>query len=220
MAINLICFDVDGTLIDDEDGTSNIWRQIHIYCGDEGLNDQRFDEFMRGDITYAEWVDLDIGDWQAEGVTEEMMLSAVSQLQLMNGARETAFELVRRGYRLAVISGSLNIGLDNLFPDHPFRPVFINRVFFHENGEISHWEATPFDLEHKSLALHELAAEEGLSLDECAFIGDNFNDIDVARAAGFSVAFNCKSPELETVASEVIHEKDLRKILPFFPMDS
>jgi hypothetical protein len=37
---------------------------------------------------------------------------------------------------------------------------------------------------------------------------------DLARIAGLSVAFNCRSPELARVASVVVQEKDLRAVLP------
>jgi phosphoserine phosphatase len=218
MTTKRICFDVDGTLIDDVDGTLNIWKKIHLRMGiSEEENDRRLAMFRRGEMTYAEWVDLDVGDWKDLGLTKDVMLSVVGEMALMPGTRDAVEELQRRGYRLAIISGSLDIGIESLFPGHPFDPVFINRIHFRSDGTISHWEATPFDMEHKSLALRDVAHRDGLSPAECAFVGDNFNDVDVARAAGFSVAFNSKSPELDAVAHQVIREKDMRRILPFFP---
>ena len=53
--------------------------------------------------------------------------------------------------------------------------------------------------------------------DECAFVGDNFNDVEAAAAAGFSIAFNSKSENLDEVADVKLPGKDLRKMLEFFP---
>jgi phosphoserine phosphatase len=218
MSIRYVCFDLDGTLLDDGDGSVSVWSQIHRKAGTpDQENIRRFEMFMRGEISYVQWVDIDIGEWQRAGLTREGILLAVKEMRLMPGARETVAELENRGYRLAVISGSLNVGLDALFPDHPFDPVFVNRVFFDGDGLISRWEATTFDMREKSEGLRMLAREREVSLEECAFVGDNFNDVDVASAAGFSVAFNSKSEGLDAVADVVIREKDLSLLLAHFP---
>jgi len=217
MSIRFICFDLDGTLLDG-DGSDSVWSQIHRAVGTpDEVNERRFDQFMKGDLSYAEWVDLDLGEWQEQGLTREDIFASVRQMRLMPKTRETIAELGTRGYRMAVISGSLEVGLEALFPDHPFDPVFVNRVFFDERGLISHWEATTFDMREKSAGLRALADREGISQEQCAFVGDNFNDIDVAKAAGFSVAFNSKSESLDAVADVVIPGKDLSLLLEHFP---
>jgi len=218
MSIRFICFDLDGTLLDDGDGSDSVWSQIHRAAGTpDEVNERRFDLFIKGELSYEKWVDLDIGEWQEKGLTRDDILSSVRQMRLMPKARETVEELATRGYRMAVISGSLDVGLEALFPDHPFDPVFVNRVFFDERGLISHWEATTFDMREKSAGLRALAAREEVPLEQCAFVGDNFNDIEVAKAAGFSVAFNSKSERLDSVADVVIPEPDLSLLLEHFP---
>ncbi len=41
------------------------------------------------------------------------------------------------------------------------------------------------------------------------------NDIEIAKLAGFSIAFNSKSEELNEVSDVVIEKKDLREILEY-----
>ena len=122
--------------------------------------------------------------------------------------------LREHGHRLIVISGTLDLMLETLYPDHPFEAVFANRIRFDDQGRISGWEATPFDMKGKADALREYAGDNGIPLERCAFVGDSSNDVWIARAAGFSIAINPRCEELEQAAGAVVRSDDLRAILP------
>lgn len=213
--VDLVCFDVDGTLIKHPENKV-VWQVLNQrFLGDDSVNADRFARYRSGEITYAEWVALDVGEWQRLGVTREQMVDALGELRLVTGARETLSVLKERGYKLAVISGTLDISLETLFPDHPFADVFCNRIHFGEDGHITGWTATPYDMEGKAQALKMIAAREGFPLERCAFVGDHHNDLAAAQVAGLAIAFDPKSPELEEVADAVIRSADLQDILPF-----
>ncbi len=211
---DLVAFDVDGTLVHHpEDKT--VWEVLnHRFTGSEDQNVGRYDLYKRGKISYAEWVALDIGSWRDAGATRETITGSFGALTLVDGARETLDALKALGARLAVISGTLDVMLDTLFPDHPFDEVYTNHIAFDAEGRIAHWRATPFDMDGKGIALRSIALRENIPLSRCAFVGDHANDLAAARVAGFSVAFNPKSPELEAAASAVVRSRDLRDILP------
>ena len=211
---DLVSFDVDGTLVrHPEDKT--VWEVLnHRFTGSDDQNALRWDLYNRGKLSYAEWVALDIASWRDAGATRDAITSAFGDLTLVDGARETLRELKSHGARLAVVSGTLDLLLDTLFPDHPFDKVYTNRIVFDSEGLISHWHATPFDMDGKGVALRSIALREDLPLARCAFVGDHANDLAAARLAGFSIAFNPKSAELEAVASAVVRSRDLRDILP------
>jgi len=212
--VDLVCFDVDGTLIKHPEDKV-IWQVLNrAFLGDDSVNTNRFARYRAGEITYAEWVALDVGEWQRLGVTRQQMVDALGDLRLVTGARETLSILQERGYKLAVISGTLDISLDTLFPDHPFADVFCNRVHFGEDGRITGWSATPYDMEGKAHALEMIAKREGLPLERCAFVGDHRNDLAAAQIAGLAIAFDPKSPELEAIADAIIRSADLQDILP------
>ena len=128
--------------------------------------------------------------------------------------REALQTLRQAGIRLVAISGTLDLMLNSVFPDHPFEELYTNHIGFDDAGRISHWRATPFDMDGKAQALRALALREGLGLERCAYVGDSSNDVWVARAAGYTVAFNPRSEELERLAGAVVRSEDFRDVLP------
>jgi phosphoserine phosphatase len=210
-----VCFDVDGTLVT-HPFEKVVWQILNErFVGTDSLNEERYTLFKRGEISYTEWVGLDIGDWVAAGATREVILEEIGALRLVEGVRETLSALKGAGCRLAVISGTLDICLDTLFPDHPFDEVYTNRIRFDAAGLIEGWDATPFDMEGKARALREIAQREGIELARSAFVGDHVNDVAAAREAGFAIAFNPKSPKIEEASDVTVRGGDLRAVLPY-----
>ena len=211
----LICFDVDGTLIDN---VKFSWQIFHDYFQtDKHRREDAKKKFFNGEITYLEWAEHDINLWKGKNAKREDFLDAIKNLKLMKGAMETLQELKKRGYKLAIISGSLNIILEKFIPNYEkfFDDVFLSRICFDEDGNIIKVQATEFDMDAKALALKKIAERENISLEECVFIGDYLNDLKIMQEAGLGIAFNCSHEELKKVADVVIDKKDLREVLKF-----
>ncbi|MBS3159018.1 HAD family phosphatase [Candidatus Woesearchaeota archaeon] len=211
----LVCFDVDGILIDN---LKFSWQVFHDYFQtDRHRREDSKKKFLSGEITYLQWADHDINLWKEKNAKKGDFFRAISHLKLMEGAIETLNELKRKGLKLAVISGSLNIILEKFIPNYNefFDDVFISRIYFDEDGCISRVEATEFDMDAKALALKKIAEREKLSLKECVFVGDYLNDLKIIQEAGLGIAFNCEHDELKKAADVVIGKKDLREILKF-----
>lgn len=211
---DLVAFDVDGTLIHHEHDKT-VWEILNErFTGSDDQNVARMEAYRSGRLSYAEWVALDISSWKNAGASRGELVSAFGCLRLVSGAKETLSALKAQGIRLAVISGTLDLLLDTLFPDHPFDEVYTNRIWFDDAGGIAGWEATPFDMEGKGVALRSIALREDVPLSRCAFVGDHSNDLSAARVAGFTLAFRPKSAELEALAGAVVRSDDLRDVLP------
>jgi phosphoserine phosphatase len=208
---------VDGTLIQ-HDADKTVWEVLNErFTGSDAQNAERIQAYRAGRLSYAEWVALDVRSWREAGASRADLVAAFGCLRLVPGARETLAELKARGMRLAVISGTLDLLLESLFPDHPFDEVYTNRIWFDDAGAIAGWEATPFDMEGKAVALRSIALREDVPLARCAFVGDHSNDLAAARIAGFTLAFRPKSAELEALAGAVVRSNDsndLRDLLP------
>lgn len=213
--LRLVCFDADGTLID---GVGFIWELLHEhFATDEQRRRSAYEAYFAGEITYEEWARHDLALLRARGADREGFEEAMQGLYLMQGAEETLRILKQRGVKLAVVSGSLDVALAHVLPDHAewFDDLFINRARFDGTGALVDIEATPFDIQHKATALRRLAERERIPLASIGFVGDNFNDVEAAKAAGLAVAFNCRSEELAAVADVVVPGRDLRDTLPY-----
>ncbi|HZX45134.1 MAG TPA: HAD family phosphatase [Candidatus Nanoarchaeia archaeon] len=213
----LVCFDVDGTLID------NIifsWQLFHDYFRtDKKVREDVRQRYMDGQISYLDWANHDIGMWLKKKAKKEDFFKALkaNDVKLMQGALETIKELKKHGMKLAIISGSLNIILEYAFPDYGkyFEDVFLSWIYFDAKGDVTGVKVTEFDMMKKADALKLIAKREKLKLEECVFIGDHHNDVMIAKEAGLSIAFDCKDDGLRNIADVVIDKKDLRETLRY-----
>lgn len=216
--IRVVAFDVDGTLVEHDDGLV-VWQVLNRrFIGNAEVNAERFSAFRAGEISYAEWVELDIAGWRDGGATRASIEAAIrEELRLVPGARAVTAELNRRGYVVVVVSGTLDIVLQTLFPDGPFQRTFSNQIRFDESGSISGWSATPFDLAGKAEALRLLSSETEIPTRQFAFVGDHLNDIDALRIVGCPIAYDPKHESVRSVARHVLPRGDLSRLLTLLP---
>ena len=211
----MVCFDLDGTLIDK---TVFIWSTLHEhFASDPQKRKQAAEDYRSGRISYPDWFETDLQLLKDGGADRDGIFKTLSNLKLTTGAKECLQTLKSRGYRLGLISGSIDVVLQHFFPEEPFDHVLINSISFDESGQITGGTPTPYDLEGKAEGLLELAGREGLSAGQCAFIGDNYNDLPVMKAAGFSVGVFVKDPKVIEAVDLHFEGDDLRGLLPHFP---
>ncbi len=216
--VRIVAFDVDGTLVE-HDGGLVVWQVLNRrFIGNAKLNEERFRAFRAGEISYPEWVGLDISGWQEDGATRDQIALAIRhELRLVPGAREVTSTLADRGYLVVVVSGTLDIVLDTLFPEHPFDRIFTNRIRFDDEGLISDWTATPFDMAGKAEALRMLSREIGVDVSRFAFVGDHFNDLDALGLVGCPIAYDPKDDAVRACARHVLPRGELRRLLRLLP---
>lgn len=212
---DLICFDVDGTLVTHPSGKV-IWEVLNLrFTGGDAINQERLRMYREGEITYAQWVELDVQGWIDAGAVRGQIVESVREFSTPDGVSETIETLRSDGAKIALVSGTLDIVIETLFPDRLFDDVFSNGLLFDEQDRLVGWRATPFDLDGKPEALRQLADKHGTSLERTAFVGDGENDLPVLGVAGTVVAFNPRSAELERRADHVLRSKDTRELLHY-----
>ncbi len=211
-AYDLIAFDLDGTIVDD---TVFVWETLHDYFQTPvPLREMAFRKYMDRSWTYEEWFEFDIRMLLERGANRSEIQKAIEGMRLMEGVFETLAALRKGGAALIVLSGSLDVVLEKFGLEACFDEIYLNRLQFDDDGELVGWTHTPYDVFDKAVGLKAVADRMGIPMDRTAFVGDNFNDVAVARVAGCSIAFNCKSDELARVADHIVPGGDLRAVLP------
>lgn len=210
---DLICFDLDRTLIEEKNGDI-LWERIsRLIHGNSEMSKKRHALYNKGELKVEDWCDIDLGEWKEKGLTKEILAREAKHSRLNYGVKETLEVLKKYGFKLAIISGSIDILLETVFPDHPFEEVFINRLFFDDKGKLASWEKMTGANEDKGKSLRKIAEKEGIPLSRTVFIGDNLNDISAAKIAGLSIAFNSNIEEFKKECDVIILKKDMREIL-------
>ena len=213
----LVCFDVDGTLVDNVEYS---WQIFHEYFNsDKEKIEQARNSFYSGKISYLEWAEHDINLWKSANATKLQFYKAMelAGIKAMLGAEEVLNQLKKKRLKLAIISGTLNVILDKVYPNHEriFDYIFLSRLYFDSKGRLARASPTAYDMDKKAEALKHIAEKENIPLSSCVFIGDHHNDVRVAEIAGLGIAFNCKSEELRKVADVIIEKKNLMEILKY-----
>jgi len=209
----LVCFDVDGTLVDN---VIYSWELFHNFFEvDMNKREEMKKKYYSGKINYLEWAIHDMGMWMKKGATKSDFLKAMKKLTLMKGAMETIKELKKQNIKLAIISGSLDIILENVIPNYKelFDDVFLSHLIFDKNEKLIDAKVTQYDMLKKADALKKIAKRENIPLSQTVHIGDHHNDVEIAKIAGLSIAFDCKDDTLRKTADIVINKKDLRETL-------
>jgi phosphoserine phosphatase len=225
--IKMVFFDMDGVLFDitgyDEKGKKVaistwdvIFDQVGIYHEHERLKRM----FIKGFFpSYMEWTNEACRVLQKCGLKKEKFMKIINERPLMKGAKEALNELKKRGYKTAVITGSFRALAERAQKIFGLNYIIAHcDLIFDKKGNLKRWRLIPCDFKGKVEYFNKLIKELNLSPLECAYVGDDVNDIPIFKKVSLSIAFNCLKEEVRKNAHTVINKKDLREILKYFPL--
>ena len=138
-----------------------------------------------------------------QGLSEDVLEEIGASLRLTEGAETLFAELKRLGYKTAILSGGFTYFARQLQAKLGIDYVFANELQI-VDGKVTGVAVEPIvDAQRKADLLRELAAKEGLSLEQTIAVGDGANDLPMLGLAGLGVAFRAK-PLVKQSAKQAI----------------
>ncbi|HJM98968.1 MAG TPA: phosphoserine phosphatase SerB [Acidimicrobiales bacterium] len=184
-AKRLVILDVDSTLIQDE-----VIDLLAVQAGCEREVSEITDLAMRGKIDFAEALLERVS--LLKGLDELAIERAWHELTLTPGARTFCRTLGRLGFTTAIVSGGFSIFTDRLQKELGIQHGRANHLEI-VNGRLTGELTGPIvDRRAKADFLKEIAAIEGVPIEQTVAIGDGANDLDMLSEAGLGIAFNAK----------------------------
>lgn len=218
----LVFFDGDGVLFDTpgyEENNQRIalssWNVVFHKLGIYDEHEKLKEKFLKHEFrSYMEWTDAAVRVLQQKGLHRNTFKEIIYSRPLMPGAFDTIWELRQKRAATAVITGSFHALAARakriLSLDYAAGHCKLN---FDSAGRLKSWDLVPCDFDGKVIYFKKIADIAEVAYSECAYVGDNVNDIPIFKEVGLAIAFNATKEEVRKAADVVIEKKDLREIL-------
>jgi phosphoserine phosphatase len=204
-AARLVVMDVDSTLIQDE--------VIDLLAAEAGCEPQVAAitaSAMAGELDFEQSLRARVK--LLKGLPDSSFACVREKIQLTPGAKTFVKTLRRLGYKTAIVSGGFTHITDHLRADLGLDYAYANELEVVNGVLTGEVIGTIVDRAGKATILREIAAKEGIPLDQTVAIGDGANDLDMLSAAGLGVAFNAK-PSVQERAQTTVNVPYLDAVL-------
>ena len=208
--IELVIFDMDGVLTN----IISSWKYIHDFFNTS--NERSVNDYLKGKIDDMEFIRRDASLWKENGkpITKKRLFDILSDVPLMEGAKECISDLKNNGIKTAIVSAGLDILAEKVADKLGIDYVLANGLETDKNGRLNCIGILAVRLMYKDLAVKSLAEKQKIPLERIASIGNSCYDIPMFEITGLGIAFNPGDKCTREAADIIVEGNDLSKILP------
>ncbi len=208
--VELVCFDMDGVLID----VGSSWVMVHRHYGVE--NQAGLQSYLRGEFDDQEFIRRDAALWLAKQplLRRSDFRRIFQEPPFMDGVVETVETLHAEGIECAIVSGGVDVMAENVAARLGIAHVAANGFVYDDDGHLTGEGVVKTPLNDKALPVLEFAREMGYSLDRILSIGNSMPDVSMFEVTGRSIAFHPEDDYTREHATWILEDGPLTQMLP------
>lgn len=187
----LVVFDLNETLIED-----NSWLELNLAMGVTQAEDNQLMAWgQEGVITDAQGQTILCGIYRTRGNPTRDHINEVLRLyKYREGAREVVKKLREMDFKLALVSGSMDILVEHVAHELGIELWASNNQFqFDDNGVLENIETVDNDDNFKVSQLERFCQELSIKPEETWCVGDGENDVLLFEVTGNGITFDGSS---------------------------
>lgn len=208
--IKLVCFDLNKTLINE-----NSWRNLNLKLGVTEQEDDMIVKWSKENIiSEIEAQQILLRLYQRNGNhSYSKIFEILKQFSYKEGARELVKYLQDKGFKLAIISGFIDILVEYVANELGIEYYRVNNYFtFDKNNNLKDILTIDNDYTAKLIQLRSLCNTLHIKMNEVVCVGDGDNEKDIFEETGKGITF--KGSKIESDAWKVVDKlEDIRSIL-------
>jgi len=208
--LELICFDMDGVLID----IGSSWKFVHDYF--HCTNNASVNAYLHGEISDEEFIRRDLALWKENGefTTRETIENLFTSVELMQGAQSLFQFLKKRKIRTAIVSAGIDIVAQKIGTMLDIDTILANGFIVDSKNRLTGEGKLSVRLIQKDQAIYTLSKNKQIPLRNCAAVGNSCFDIPMFEVCGLGIAFNPADDCVKDAADYVIDNKNLENLIP------
>ncbi len=181
----LVCFDMDSTLIQAE--------VIDELAAAAGVGEEVASitaAAMRGELDFQASFRRRLA--LLKGLDARVLADIADRLPITEGADRLIASLRHLGYKIAILSGGFRYFAEHLQARFGIDYVYANQLEVRDGRLTGEVVGEIVDGARKAELLREIAAREGIRLEQVIAVGDGANDLPMLSIAGLGIAFHAK----------------------------